>query len=69
MIKVDAMVLGLLKTLEDNGVCAQIRKNILDDESKVPNSEYDTACLVLGEASEEYFKLGFEMCKLLFFKS
>ena len=63
MIKSDEMVLGLLKTLENEGVCFQIRKKILDDKSKVESEHYDTACNVFNETSEEYFLLGFETCR------
>ena len=65
MIRKDAMLLGLLQELENSGVCFDIRKNILNDESKVCKDEYDTACFVFNETSEEYFKLGFEVCRLL----
>jgi len=65
----DLLVRGLLTALENQGPCMAIRKTILDDESKVSDSEYDVACQVLDEASIAYFTLGFEACRTLILES
>lgn len=65
----DLLVKGLLTALEKQERCITIRKRILDDESKVSDSEYDVACQVLDEASMAYFKLGFEACRTLILES
>jgi hypothetical protein len=65
----DVLIKGLLTALEKQERCVTIRKTILDDESKVSDSEYEVACQVLDEASIAYFKLGFEACRTLILES
>jgi len=64
-MEADKLVSSLLQTLENEGNFTQIRKEILNDEKKVKDDDYEVACSVFEEASQAYFQKGFECCRTL----
>jgi len=53
---------AILEKLEESKEYREVRKQILDDEFKINDKDYDLACKVFNETSTEYFKLGFQSC-------
>jgi len=64
-MEADKLISSLLNTLENEGSFTQIRQDILDNEMKVNDNDYEIACSVFEEASQAYFQKGFECCRTL----
>jgi len=64
-MEADKLVSSLLQALENEGNFAQIQKEILNDEKKVKDDDYEVACSVFEETSQAYFQKGFECCRTL----
>lgn len=55
-------VSAILNELEESDELKSIRAKVLDDETKVPDDNYDIACRVFNEALSECFHLGAKTC-------
>jgi hypothetical protein len=53
---------AILAKLEESQELKNIRAKVLDDETKVPDDNYDMACRIFNETLSECFHLGAQTC-------
>ena len=53
---------AILEKLKEGDEYKKISREILGDENKVNNDNYELACMIFNQTSSEFFQLGFKVC-------
>jgi hypothetical protein len=58
---------AIFEKLAESEEYKKISSKVLGNEDQITDEEYEVACMVFNQASEECFRLGFEACASLIF--